>query len=100
MNPSLPLLPPTETFITSEGVNKQKKKKQKLNMDHSKEILSLEILGSAATVERAAAEWEGRHVCHVRSVCLLTLFAKLKMPLSPGNRSCATQMVPSLQMGS
>lgn len=39
---------------------------------------------------------------HLRSlsfsvcVCVCTVFVKLKKPLSPGNRSCATQMVPSL----
>lgn len=61
---------------------------------------SLDVWGSVALEEHAGRDWEGRHVSPTLPLVLcLSLCTEVKLKkktLSAGNRSHATQMVPSL----
>lgn len=78
-----------------QGVNKHKETQAEVIKASTPKQTSLDVWESVAKEEHAGRDWEGRHSLPLSFPSPCTVFTKLKKPLSPGNRSCATQMVPS-----
>lgn len=100
-NDPLPSLDTEGFFYHSLGLNMQK--------EHGLMLVKLALwnchlwMSWEVPAARSTAEIERKALLSL-SLCVFvcvshyscTVFVKLKKPLSPGNRSCATQMVPSL----
>lgn len=100
-NDSLPfLVPDNEAFFITGRENKYKRTQIDVIKVSTLNQSSLDVWGSAASNEHQAEIGEEDMSLLLfllsRSLFMYSICEIKKKPLSPGNRSCATQMVPSL----